>query len=150
MKIILIAEDAIRLEPVHGPMTIEAMSPEQQYSPFHMLASSLAFCTFSVMYAWAQHAKLAVDDLAIEVRWQFAEDPHRVGAMQLTFDWPSLPEKRILGARRAAELCTIHATLHHPPAVTIASAQEAAGAASEIQSSAQAVPASAAADGAGA
>jgi uncharacterized OsmC-like protein len=125
VKIILLGEDAIRLEPVHGPMTIEAQSAEQQYSPFHMLASSLAFCTFSVMYAWANHAKIAADDLAVEVRWQFAEDPHRVGAMQLTFDWPSLPEKRLTAAKRAAELCTVHATLHHPPEVTIASKQEA-------------------------
>lgn len=127
MKIILLAEDAIRLEPVHGPMTIEALTAEQQYSPFHMLGSSLAFCTFSVMYAWANHAKLSSDDLAVEVRWQFAEDPHRVGAIQLTFDWPSLPEKRITAAKRAAELCTIHVTLHHPPQMSISSKQEEAG-----------------------
>ena len=40
MKIILLSEDAIRLEPDDGPMTIEALTPEQSYSPFHMLASS--------------------------------------------------------------------------------------------------------------
>jgi uncharacterized OsmC-like protein len=119
MKLILLSEDAIRLEPIPGPMTIEAIAAEQSYSPFHMLASALATCTFSVMEAWATHASLAVDDLALEVRWTFAEDPHRVDTMRLTFEWPSLPAKRHAAARRVAEMCTIHATLTHPPSISI-------------------------------
>lgn len=101
-------------------MTIEAFSEEQQYSPFHMLASSLAYCTFSVLYAWATHADLSADDLSVDVRWTFADDPHRVGSIALDFAWPSLPEKRLPAARRVAEMCTVHATLLHPPAITIA------------------------------
>ena len=120
MKIILLGEDAVRLEPDAGPMTIEALSADQSYSPFHMLASSLAYCTFSILHSWAGTAKLSGDDLAIEVRWQFAEDPHRVGAMELTLDWPSLPAARTATAERVAKLCPIHATLHHPPEVSIA------------------------------
>ena len=123
MKIILLSEDAIRLEPVAGPMTIEALSADQSYSPFHMLASALAMCTFSVMYAWATHAGLDASDLALEVQWTFAEDPHRVDRMHLTFEWPSLPEKRHVAAERVAEMCTIHTTLHHPPAITISSSE---------------------------
>ena len=119
MKITLLSDDAIRLEPIPGPMTIEAGDAGQSYSPFHMLASGLATCTFSVMYAWATHASLAVDDLAIEVHWTFAENPHRVDTMHLTFEWPSLPAKRYQAAKRVAEMCTIHATLHNPPAITI-------------------------------
>ena len=124
MRIILTSETSIRLVPEPGPMTIEARSVEQQYSPFHMLGSSLAFCTFSVMYSWATHVKLSVDDLSIDVSWEFAEDPHRVGRMDMTFDWPSLPAKRVNAAKRAAELCTVHATLHHPPTVTVRSSTE--------------------------
>jgi uncharacterized OsmC-like protein len=119
MKIILLSDDAVRLEPVPGAMTIEAISAEQSYSPFHMLASALAVCTFSVMEAWATHASLAIDDLAVEVRWTFAEDPHRVDAIHLTFEWPSLPAKRYAAARRVAEMCTVHSTLMHPPAITV-------------------------------
>lgn len=122
MKITLLAEDAIRLEPTEGPMTIEALSAEQQYSPFHMLASGLAYCTFSVMYAWATHARLRGDDLAVEVRWSFADDPHRIGEMHVVFDWPSLPANRRGAAERVAAMCAIHATLEHPPHVTISAA----------------------------
>lgn len=124
MKIILLSDDAIRFVPELGPMTIEAQSIEQQYSPFHMLASSLAFCTFSVLHSWATHAKLAADDLVIDVTWTFADAPHRVDDLQMRFEWPSLPPNRLRAAQRAAELCTVHATLMHPPTITI----EAAGA----------------------
>ena len=120
MKIILLSEESIRLEPDDGPMTIEALSPEQSYSPFHMLASSLAFCTFSVLYSWAQHAHLDADGMTIDVRWTFADDPHRVGTIELDFNWPSLDPRRLEAARRVAELCTVHATLMHPPTITIA------------------------------
>ena len=119
MKIVLLGEDAIRLEPIPGPMTIEARSAEEQYSPFHMLASGLATCTFSVLYSWASHAKLDADDLAIEVRWDFADDPHRLGDIRMRLDWPSLPPQRKNAAARVAEMCTIHATLMHPPSISI-------------------------------
>ena len=119
MKITLLSDDAIRLEPTAGPLTIEAVDPEQSYSPFHMLASGLATCTLSVMSAWATHAGLNVEDLGIEVHWTFAENPHRVDTMHMSFDWPSLPEKRHVAARRVAEMCTIHATLSHPPTISV-------------------------------
>lgn len=126
MKITLLSDDAIRLTPEPGPLTIEAQSVEQTYSPFHMLGSSLAMCTFSVMHSWATHADLRADDLAIDVHWTFAEDPRRVDNISLTFDWPSLPERRLAAAKRVAEMCTIHTTLEHPPHIVIESAKTAA------------------------
>lgn len=119
MKITLLSDDSIRLEPIPGPMTIEAPHAEQQYSPFHMMASGLAFCTFSVMHAWAENAKLDPADLTLEVAWTFADDPHRVGSYEIRFKWPSLPEKRREAAGRVAELCAVHATLSHPPHIHI-------------------------------
>lgn len=118
MKILLTAEDRIRLEGTAGPLTVEAESPETQYSPFHMLASSLATCTFSVLYSWATNAGLSADDLAIEVGWAFADDPHRVGQMEVELVWPSLPEARRAAAERAAELCTVTRTLRQGPEIT--------------------------------
>jgi uncharacterized OsmC-like protein len=123
LKIILLSEDAIRLEPTSGPLTIASLNPEQSYSPFHMLASALGTCTLSVMHAWATSAGFSHDDLAVEVHWTFAADPHRVDAMQLTLDWPSLPAKRHEAAQHVAALCTVHATLHHPPSINVSVAE---------------------------
>lgn len=119
MKLTLLSEESIRLEPIPGPMTIEAPTAEQSYSPFHMVAGGLAYCIFSVMYAWAEHAKLNADDLVIDVSWTFADDPHRVGNFDVRFNWPSLPLKRLPAAKRVAEMCTLHATFYHPPQIRI-------------------------------
>ena len=133
MKITLLSDDAIRLEPIPGPMTIEAESADQLYSPFHMLASSLAFCTYSVLASWASNAKLDATDIVVEVRWKFAEDPHRVGEMDMKVSWPSLPAARQAAANRVTTLCAIHATLSHSPSINTtvetAAAPVAAGAA---------------------
>jgi uncharacterized OsmC-like protein len=117
MKITLTAEDAIRLEPIPGPMTIEAESEDQLYSPFHMLGSGLAFCTYSVLASWASSAKLHSDDIVIDVRWTFADDPHRIGSIDMTVQWPSLPAVRQSAAQRVAHMCAIHASLTHSPAL---------------------------------
>ena len=119
MKITLLSDDRIRLEGRAGPLTVEAASADTTYSPFHMLASGLATCTYSVLQSWATHASLAADDLAVEVGWSFAEDPHRVGQMEVVLDWPSLPENRREAAKRAAGLCTIKKTLEQPPTIVM-------------------------------
>lgn len=119
MKITLVSEDSIRLEQTPGPMTIEAASADQQYSPFHMLASSLAYCTFSILHSWAENKNLSPDGLSVDVAWQFAEKPHRVGSLQITFAWPGLPADRVEHAKRVAALCTVHKTLEHVPTMTI-------------------------------
>jgi len=119
VKITLLSEDSIRLEPIPGQMTIEAPTAEQSFSAFHMLASGLAYCTFSVMYAWAESAGLDAGDLTLEVSWTFAQDPQRVGRYDIRFHWPSLPPRRLDAARRVATMCTIHATFLQPPVIAI-------------------------------
>ena len=118
MKITLVGDDSIRLEQTGGPMTIEAASADQVYSPFHMLASSLAFCTHSILTSWATHAKLSANDLVVDVIWTFAEQPHRIGSLAVEIVWPSLPEKRVEAAKRTAALCAVHATLSHTPSIS--------------------------------
>ena len=113
MKITLLSDDSIRYEAAPGLLTIDADSAERQYSPFHMLGSSLAVCTFSVLASWATHASIPFDDLVIDVSWTFAEKPHRLDTVKLAFTWRSLPPNRLEAAKRAAALCPIHATLSH-------------------------------------
>ena len=113
MKIVLEGEDAILLTATEGALTIEATSAEQSYSPFHMLGSALAYCTFSVLYSWASNSDLDAAGLQVRVRWEFADNPHRVGQMWSELSWPSLPENRRAAAERAAGLCAVHATLSH-------------------------------------
>ena len=119
MKITLLSDERIRLDGRAGPLSVEADSAEMQYSPFHMLASGLATCTYSVLASWGTHAKLPVDDLSIEVGWKFAEEPHRVGELDVDVIWPSLPAERRNAATRAAGLCTVSKTLEMPPRLNV-------------------------------
>ena len=125
MKITLTGEESLKIEAASGPLTIEAPSADRSYSPFHMLGSSLAACTFSVLQSYASHKNLNVDDLSIDVSWSFADNPHRVGAMKVGVNWPSLPAEMWQRAIRVANLCGVHNTLTHSPEISL----EAAGAA---------------------
>lgn len=117
MKITLLSEERIRLDSSAGPLTIQAESAAMQYSPFHMVASGLATCVMSVLHSWAAHADLDAEPLSVEVGWQFAEQPHRVGSYDVALHWPGLPESRARAAVRAASLCAVHNTFSHPPII---------------------------------
>lgn len=112
MRITLTSERAI-LAAGAPSFTIESADDDVHLSAFHLLAASLAYCTYSVLYAWAQGAGLDVEELSLEVSWTFAEEPGRVGAIDMALHWPSLPEVRRAAAGRAAATCAIHATLAH-------------------------------------
>ncbi len=118
MKILLLSDERLRVQGGVGPLSVEADSAEMTYSPGHMLASSLAVCTYSVLHSWATNADLPADDLAVEVGYAYVEKPHRIGTMEVSLVWPSLPAERREAAKRAASLCTIHRTLHAPPEIT--------------------------------
>jgi uncharacterized OsmC-like protein len=119
MRVTLTGEESLRLEPASGQLTIEAPSPDVQYSPFHMLGSALGACTLSVLLSWASNKNLEAHDLKIDVSWSFVEGQHRVGSMNVRLLWPSLSAELWPRAIRAANLCGIHHTLTHPPEITV-------------------------------
>ena len=117
MKITLLSDDSVRFDADGDMLTVEAQTADQSYSPFHMMASGLAVCTYSVLQSWAQHAKLETDGLIIDVAWSFAEAPHRVGEYRVDITWPSLPPARAAAAERVAAMCPVKTTLLHAPAI---------------------------------
>jgi uncharacterized OsmC-like protein len=120
MRITLLSDTALRLEAAPGMLSIESPDPDASYSPFHMLASGLAACTWSVLQSWSESAHLEASDLVVDVSWTFAEDPHRVGSMAVALAWPSLPPERRKAAERVAATCAVKETLAHPPSITLA------------------------------
>ncbi len=119
MKITLTGEESLRLEPSSGPLTIESQSPDQSYSPFHMLGSALGACTLSVLQSWASNRSIAADDLRIDISWTFVEGQHRVGSMRMKLDWPSLSAEAWPKAIRVANVCGVHQTMTHPIEITV-------------------------------
>ena len=119
MKITLTGEESLSLVPSSGPLTIESESPEQSYSPFHMLGSALGACTLSVLQSWAANRNIAAGDLKIDISWMFAEGQHRVASMNVKLDWPSLSAEVWPRAIRVASVCGIHQTLTHPIEISV-------------------------------
>ncbi len=88
----------------------------ENFGPVQMLAASLALCTASVIHSYGENARLDLTGLAIEIQWEFAEDPRRVGSYHITLHVPpGISEARHRAIVRAADTCTVHTTLSHPP-----------------------------------
>ncbi|MGH7475796.1 MAG: OsmC family protein [Longimicrobiales bacterium] len=109
MRLTLAAEHRILLTGDGADFTIDG--GDEPLSPFHLLAASLAACTFLVLQSWAHHAKLRIDDLQLGVDWDFDDEAARVSAMRMEVIWPSLPGERRATALRAAKTCTVHNSL---------------------------------------
>ena len=119
MKITLTGEESLRIEPTSGQLTIEAASPDQSYSPFHMLGSALGTCTTTVLQSWASNKNISVDDLKVDVSWSFVEGEHRLGTMKVALTWPSLAAEMWPRVIRAASLCGVHKTFTHPVEISV-------------------------------
>lgn len=126
MRLILETEASIRLAPGGAELAVESAG-EVSLSPFHLLAASLALCTWSVLASWAEQARLPAETLELVVRWEFGGDPVRVADVELRVEWPGLPAARRDAARRAAGQCTVHHTLEHGSRVTTRVATADAG-----------------------
>jgi uncharacterized OsmC-like protein len=66
-----------------------------------------------------RHA-LPIQDLRVTTGWNYAEQPHRVGRVdvQVAFrgELEAAMRERL---RRVAEACTVHQTLAHPPEIRV-------------------------------
>lgn len=112
MEIHVLTDESIRLTGTESGFIIDPGDADT-ISPFHLLAASLATCTYSVLYSYGQHAGIPVEGLAIDVTWELGGDPFRVTRMDMALHWPDLPAARTRAAERAAAQCTIHHTLAH-------------------------------------
>ncbi len=117
MKLWLCAATEVELsEFADRHLHIEDDAGGEGYGPLQMFAASLALCTASALISYNDNVLgVGVDLLTLRVRWDYAERPKRVGAVQMEIDWPGLPDNRVRAAERAAKSCTVHHTLEQPP-----------------------------------
>ncbi len=81
-------------------------------SPVQMLAAALALCTAAVLREYATVGQFTLAPFAVDVRWDYAERPHRIGSIQLgLLLGPHVPPSRHRALKRASGRCTVHNTL---------------------------------------
>jgi uncharacterized OsmC-like protein len=116
MKIIMRSEENLEFRQFNEPgLDIEPLAPEFHYSALQMFATSLAMCTYSVLFAYGEQVQTSTQSLTISLDWTYAKAPMRVNNINMNIQWPGLPSSRLTAAQRAASLCTLHQTLENPP-----------------------------------
>jgi uncharacterized OsmC-like protein len=118
MHILMHSEEDLDISQFMAPeMTVESHDPDAAYSALQMFATSLALCSFSVLYAYAETIGVQPDDIGIRVRWSYHPERGNIDQIAMDIEWPALPASRREAARRAAASCILHRTLEHPPMV---------------------------------
>lgn len=119
MRLLLQGETELKVDGGGEGLSVEAEDADVGFSPLHMLAASLATCTYAVLLGWAHAVGLDHGGLAVATRWEYHEDPYRVGRFDIDVIWPALPAERRAAALRVASECTVKHTLAQPPSIEI-------------------------------
>jgi len=100
---------------------IEDGGTDEGMGPVELFIGSLAGCVgYFVARYCARHA-ISAEGFTIEADWSMAEQPHRVGSVEMRLRLPATltptQQERLL---KVAHGCTVHQSLAVPPTVAIA------------------------------
>lgn len=89
-------------------------------TPTELFVASLAGCVGFYSRRYLARHRLDTTGLRVEVAWDLAAKPSRVGEVTLRVVVPAgVPDERRAGLIAQASHCTVHNTLHQPPPITI-------------------------------
>lgn len=118
MNVIMHQSEDLELEKFDEPgLNIEQHDPDAHYSAIQMFATAMGLCTYSVLAGYAEQSDTPTTRLSVRMKWSYAEQPYRIGRIDMAIAWPELPPAKLDAATRAAKKCTIHNTLEQPPRV---------------------------------
>lgn len=88
-------------------------------TPTELFVASLASCVAFYAERFLRRHRLPAEGLSVSCGYEWAENPHRVGLLELSVHAPGLPEERRAAFERVVEHCTVHSSLLHAPEVRI-------------------------------
>ncbi len=89
-------------------------------SPVELFIGSLASCVGYFVARYCARHQIPCEGLTIEAGWTFAEQPHRVGGIQLKLSLPvMLSPSQQQALLKVAHGCTVHQSLDVAPKVEI-------------------------------
>ena len=87
-------------------------------SPVELLTAALGACMAMHVAKYCQVARLPHEGFSIDLDFQLAKDPLRVGAVTVDVNLPpGIPENRLEAIKRAVLQCTVRNTLKESTAV---------------------------------
>ena len=109
-------------EHLHSHSKIETDAPldnqgkAERFSPTDLMATSLGSCMLTIMGIKARDMQLDLEGVQIEIQKHMKSDPRRVGAIDVTFHFPShllqLDEKQKTILKNAAITCPVAKSIH--------------------------------------
>jgi len=88
-------------------------------TPTELFVSSLAACVAFYAERFLRRNDLPALGLTVTCDYGWAENPHRVGAIELKVAAPEMPASKRAAFQRVIERCTVHNSLDRPPIVLI-------------------------------
>ncbi len=88
-------------------------------TPTEIFVAGIAACVAYYAERFLRRHDMSTDGLRVTARYGWAENPHRVGEIDLEVEAPRLAPARQEAFERVIERCTLHSTLRQPPAVRI-------------------------------
>lgn len=97
-------------------------------TPTELFLGGLTACVAFYAERFLRRNGLQAAGLQVSCSYVWAENPHRVGEVQLTVDAPGLTPQKRAAFERVVEHCAVHNTLRQPPSVhlTVSGAATAA------------------------
>lgn len=88
-------------------------------TPTELFIAGLAGCIGFYAERFLRRSRLSADGLTVTCSYGWAENPHRVGRIEVAVLAPGLPPERREAMARVVEHCTVHNTLARPPAISL-------------------------------
>ena len=89
-------------------------------SPVELFVGSLGSCVAYFIGRYCLRHQIPCEGLTIDVDWSYAEQPHRVGSVEIKFHLPAkLTSEQQEKLLKVAHGCTVHQSLTVPPKVEI-------------------------------
>ncbi len=109
----------IRGHEIWSDQPVEDGGGDTAPTPTELFLAGLASCVAFFAERFLRRHGLSTEGLAVACAYAWADNPHRVGEIELTVDAPALTTQRREAFLRVIEHCTIQNTLRQPPAVRI-------------------------------
>jgi len=85
-----------------------------------LLMASLGSCVGSVLVYFAERHDIPLEGMRIDMDWAIAENPRRIGRIDVTVSLPAaVPKDQYAALERVAHACLIHNTLTRPPNMSL-------------------------------
>jgi putative redox protein len=89
-------------------------------SPLELLGAALSGCVALYVHKYCESEGLVADDLAIEVKPFWRENPGRIGRYDVIVHLPdSIPPEHHAAIDRIAQSCPVHRTLATAPEISV-------------------------------